>query len=481
MSRPKQFRYSDASVHPFRQIPLEKPDSNQFQIVPRKEYDQFKQYLVHDRQPSYSLNIQVEEGEDFTLPLAQMAATLLAQLPSSGPTDAEPPSSRLELVPLFLSESKVKWMMHLHIEPTEWYKKLPAETRVKVGRAWIDKVRKQVASPFTRGGGDLVVRVPEYCPFSSSCTFATGPTGGCNKKHSTYSCAWPSPKKTGFNLPCGFWVFDELVLKTESETKYFTLMARENKEFSRDLLFVPTPVWFSPGTSGQTVFTPPQRSTQSRLSTQYNPDTWPDNAWRGHYTNIELVRMPFFWQQVRCLISDLRKLSQEISAVELIAFNFGEWESKRANDPYALECHGHAHLHLSERAHQKLGMKWEALRGRNYAPPNYAWDDACRLETLYVMPDEVKKINTKLNNLEKGVEELKNGMNEKFQGVNEKFQRLDEKFQRLFESLFTGLNLPMPQSPDLDSPGDNTDPQQQPASNADPQQCGTLLSTEGPL
>jgi hypothetical protein len=163
-------------------------------------------------------------------------------------------------------------------------------------------------------------------------------------------------------------------------------MAREgtHSEFTRDLLFLPTPAWFEVG-EGKPNFS-------SAVVT---------NCWKGHYTNVELVSMPFFWEQVLAQVRKLRSISTDDRAVEVIALNFGRWESKRAADPYALECHGHAHLLLSEKAQYNLSQKtaWNALRGRHYAPAHYGWADACSLETLYVLPDEMKSVSKKLDNL----------------------------------------------------------------------------------
>ncbi len=85
--------------------------------------------------------------------------------------------------------------------------------------------------------------------------------------------------------------------------------------------------------------------------------------------------MPFFWTSVFETVSQPRSLSfqEPTRCVEVIALNFGEWDSQRAGDPYALDCHCHAHLYLSEDAHLQLNQKegWGALRGRHYAPPHY--------------------------------------------------------------------------------------------------------------
>lgn len=339
-----------------------------------------------------------EEEQNWARKVAHMASVLLGVLAGqTGPTSQEPPSCRLELI-MRIADGNVIWTMQLLIEPMQWYlDNLDPQDKITRARKWVDEVKKRAPSSSSRhlhSTNSVVKEVADYCAFSSGCKFALDSSKGCYKNHSAYSCAWPSPKKTGNSSPCCLMMFDEIRLP--ASTNHFILMARNNKDLSRDLLFLPAPVWFT------TTYT----DGAWKAKFDHQPADWPKDGWKGHYTNIELVHMPFFWAQLFAQVRRLRNLTQETDAVGAIMFNFGEWESKQADDPYALECHGHAHLHLSPQAHHKLCSLagWEALSGRHYDPPNYAWDDACRLESIYLLPAEVKDNNDRLIAIENKLE-----------------------------------------------------------------------------
>jgi hypothetical protein len=76
----------------------------------------------------------------------------------------------------------------------------------------------------------------------------------------------------------------------------------------------------------------------------------------------------------------LRETTGDSNAVETIALNFSEWESKQAQDKYSLECHRHAHLILSQFTQARLVLaeatkeKWVPLNGHYSDPPHYTFN-----------------------------------------------------------------------------------------------------------
>lgn len=83
----------------------------------------------------------------------------------------------------------------------------------------------------------------------------------------------------------------------------------------------------------------------------------------NHQTNIQLLLSPVFWLKVESLVPILNPVS--------LALNFGRWET---------ECHGHAHLELSEDTMKSLARKYKVLEGRYYPQKDYLREDIISLE-----------------------------------------------------------------------------------------------------
>jgi hypothetical protein len=145
----------------------------------------------------------------------------------------------------------------------------------------------------------------------------------------------------------------------------------------------------------------------------HEPTKWPEDVWKGHYSNEALVGMPFLWQTVGDVTDALRQLTGESEPVEAIAFNFGKWESQIARNASATDCHGHCHIVLTATAHEKLSKLpgWEALRGRNQASPNYELKDALKLERKYLMSEDLSFIRENML-MKSDLEEFKVEMKE---------------------------------------------------------------------
>jgi hypothetical protein len=74
---------------------------------------------------------------------------------------------------------------------------------------------------------------------------------------------------------------------------------------------------------------------------------------KRHITNEELVKDSKFWNIVRNFVSSMLARTSNTEAkdvIELVALNFGRWETRQAEDPLAMNCHGHAHFNLTPNA-----------------------------------------------------------------------------------------------------------------------------------
>lgn len=352
-------------------------------------------------QPCYSTSLTDSHGFPDPQALATNSAAMLHLFQQKVPSPDGPASARLEL---FLAPNNT-WTLRLMIDPNVWYPQfLEARGKleaVTIARKYIDEVKHEPASTKKASDGvlsatpqqHLEVSTDDYCDFSITCSYALGV--GCKRKHSDVTCAWKALKKDGKSAACGWTCFLELLINKAPYTdQFFLTQVRSGKLFARNLIVLPRPVEFCID-SGAVSLPRPQ-------------EKWPDNWWSGHYSNAQLARMPFFWQQLANRVHALRLEAKDPNAVQIIALNFGEWESKQAQDDYALECHGHAHIILSPQAQSNLAQdpSWSALRGRYNDLDHYALDDAQLLETKFVLGGEVASLNNKVENLTTNMEIL---------------------------------------------------------------------------
>lgn len=165
----------------------------------------------------------------------------------------------------------------------------------------------------------------------------------------------------------------------------------------------------------------------SAETVQYVRQVTDDKSLPKDYTNLQLARMPFFWESVfdisRAIEADYQAAGGTGSAIEFYRLNFGQWESAMANDFNALECHGHLHFILNKEAQQVLKEteKYRALYGRFSDVEDYDLHDALTLEQRHLLSTEV-------NNLSETVQ----GLSVQLEGLSKK---LDEKFDLIIDML----------------------------------------------
>lgn len=307
---------------------------------------------------------------------ARLAAACDTLLRRSGCDADEPQCARLEL-----RRRGDAWALALRFDAIRWFTQLRErrDDAIGIARGWIEKVTAERPTYVAQVTADAKSRKLEtspatYCRDPLTCKHAAGNDGGCRDPHSEYSCAWPCPKKDGSPSRCGWYCFDELLVRGEPyEDRYFMMQARPGESLARELLMFPRPIgWWHHGESASC---DPIHMLRANA----------DDSWRGHYTNAELVRSRFFWDSVqKRLVALSRESGLRLGdCLDAVAFNFGAWETDLARDPYALECHGHAHIVLSVAAHEKLceQEQWKMLRGRYLPPQYYAYADAMELQT----------------------------------------------------------------------------------------------------
>lgn len=133
---------------------------------------------------------------------------------------------------------------------------------------------------------------------------------------------------------------------------------------------------------------------------------------KAHKTNEELAKTPQFWNTATIFISAICKHTQQTveQAIELVALNFGRWETRQAEDPLAVNCHGHVHFYLTLTAVSTLKTTYHALLGRSGHPEDYKEEDARDLEQNRLLGDEITDIRETLQTLQKSVTSIEGKM-----------------------------------------------------------------------
>ena len=152
------------------------------------------------------------------------------------------------------------------------------------------------------------------------------------------------------------------------------------------------------------------------------------------------------WETIKIVHTTLKELIKQC-ALEGIAVNFGKWETASANDEseYALDCHGHIHLHLSRKAVNILqdSAGWKAIRGRVEHPENYLDKDIHELEVRRLIPLENSVIWSEVGMFHATV----GALDAKVGGLDAK---VETKFAALETSVVTGFQLLMEKLDKLD-------------------------------
>ena len=147
---------------------------------------------------------------------------------------------------------------------------------------------------------------------------------------------------------------------------------------------------------------------------KYNMIHKPDN----HKTNKDLVIDSYFWEWVLgyFMSSYLAEIicGQNISnPIELLALNFGRWESAEAKDSQAKECHGHLHVHIKP----EVVIAFEnaentAMYGKIGRPKQYNIQNCIELESHRLLSLEMGQSMKKINKMDQKIDDVNQKTNE---------------------------------------------------------------------
>ena len=130
---------------------------------------------------------------------------------------------------------------------------------------------------------------------------------------------------------------------------------------------------------------------------------------KKHVPNYVLMTDVNTWNTIETVYTTLSKKINAF-ALEGIAVNFGKWETASAKDEseYALDCHGHFHMHLSRVAVNTLSDidGWKAIHGRVKHPENYLDKDIHELEVRRLFPLENSVIWGELGSFRKDLADV---------------------------------------------------------------------------
>ena len=329
--------------------------------------------------------------------VANGAATILAERYPTFDESRAIIDSRLDV---FVRVSDVEFK--LYFPAVEWYeqhlKSASPDTYLDVARKWVNKMKSRRMGWSVPITDEYVDSVEETC-FDGIDLHASRMLKyqECRYPEPKHRCVFDVQKANGLKSICNWRSSDDIEVDFQSD--HWIVLARQDKEArpSRELLVFPRPkTWIL------------KRALIPHVVLS-------DGSWRGHYTNLELSRMNFFWESLWNIQNEIEEDYKNGggggAAVEFFRLNFGRWESARSSDRQALECHGHAHIVLSADA-QKVLMrqdKYQALRGRYGDLPPYDQDDALCLEQEVLLGEEVAAMHQEVKVLSENISTILSG------------------------------------------------------------------------
>lgn len=244
---------------------------------------------------------------------------------------------------------------------------------IRIARAFVEKERAELYREREPADTNaVVIEAMEYCQFGDDCKHPSG----CQQMHSSRRACSAEVKRRGGSTKrkCNFQVNDELVIDELSCSEIFIVQARHENQ--RDLLLFP-------------------------------------NTEKLHLANTDMVAWPVFWQHVQMAGETVIKLMDGKlcnSPFERVAFNFGLWETAMSLDHRAIDCHAHAHLHLTRECAEFLQNRWPMLVGRINAPERYREKNCIELENRRLLSKEMREVSNKLTDLSATVNTMSNNM-----------------------------------------------------------------------
>jgi hypothetical protein len=111
----------------------------------------------------------------------------------------------------------------------------------------------------------------------------------------------------------------------------------------------------------------------------------------AHLRNMEVIRRVNTWKAIAKVVKQLEDKTGIAQPVELIALNFGAWETQLSKDPWADDSHAHIHVVLTKEAAIAAGKVPEMapFKGRIADPISYLTKDCNQLELHRLMAGEI--------------------------------------------------------------------------------------------
>eukprot|EP01098_Paradermamoeba_levis_P012256 TRINITY_DN531_c0_g2_i1.p1 TRINITY_DN531_c0_g2~~TRINITY_DN531_c0_g2_i1.p1 ORF type:complete len:441 (+),score=28.68 TRINITY_DN531_c0_g2_i1:126-1448(+) len=305
------------------------------------------------------------------------------------------------------------WVLALRVPVGRWYEHRAKDLPVKAVGDYVTMLRDLshaigVVQYFEELPGPVATYCetpnPEVCPYTNK-----GEGRKCNKKHPKNYCSEKKVARRDGQGPCNWKVADELLV---CKAQGYVLAAR--REATRDLLLCPT----------------------------------------NHKSNFDIAKSDEFWGTTVSLIGLIQTTDEK--GVELVALNFGKWETEQSKDDMAISCHGHAHVFVSAAIISHLGSFSKAAQGRYFRPEAYYESEANVLEPRLVRR-ECEELTTKIDDTRSSLVSVKNKMDSmenkmdsienKMNSMENKMNSMENKMNSIIDTLnvlSTHLRIPSP-------------------------------------
>jgi hypothetical protein len=229
-------------------------------------------------------------------------------------------------------------------------------------------------------------------------------------------CRANATRRDGNVTRCGWYVLEELLVlegwiqsqPRNDDLHNFIITCRPER--SRELLIFPRP-------------------TAGNLA-QYKFDI-------THLRNMEVIRRVNTWKAIAKVVKQLENKTGIAQPVELIALNFGAWETQLSKDPEADDCHAHIHVVLTKEAAIAAGKVPEMapFKGREADPVSYLSKDCDQLELHRLVADEMGTLRDDMGTMRGEMGTLRDEVRTLREDVSTRFTSLETRFTSLETTL----------------------------------------------
>jgi hypothetical protein len=164
----------------------------------------------------------------------------------------------------------------------------------------------------------------------------------------------------------------------------------------------------------------------------------------AHLRNMEVIRRVNTWKAIAKVVKQLEDKTGIAQPVELIALNFGAWETQLSKDPWADDSHAHIHVVLTKEAAIAAGKVPEMapFKGRIADPISYLTKDCNQLELHRLMAGEIGTFRGEVGPLRDDMGTMRGEMGTlrgEMGALRDEMRTLQEEFSTRFTRLETIL------------------------------------------